>query len=122
MKLTPTNPATNRHKANLFFVEIVTLIAIIVWIAVSVYAAYSHNQLDNSIQSLLTPLTPILDIDALEQYKSTRIYPSDTFEITAVTTDNNRQTKTIINPFTATSKVVTTASPSAVPQSSNEIP
>lgn len=122
MKLTQPNRSIDQLKANMFFSGILALIIIILWIGISVYNAYINQKPDTSIQSLLTPLNPTLDLETLQQFKNSRLTPSDSFTITIVTTEGNVETKKLLNPFAKTPNVVNIGSPSAAPISSNEQP
>jgi len=113
MKLSQSNLKSDQIRANLFFLGIGALIAVILWIATSVYGAYSTDKTDEQISQLLEPIDPTLDLEVINEYQQSRVNPSTEFEIT-ITENVGQKTNTYtLNPFTNTTTEQTLPSPTA---------
>jgi hypothetical protein len=99
MKLTSPNQSFDRLKASLLYLGIATLITVMVWISVSLYASLSKPVIDPHIQTIIKPLNPGLDSQVLIDYNATRTRPPDQFQIISTVKEGNQVSQVIIDPF-----------------------
>lgn len=114
MQLKLSNPKIDKLKSNFFFMGILAIIIIVLWITQAVYTAFNKYVPDKEMDKLLTPLNPTLDVKTLEEFKTSRIQPSQQFQIKVVTKDGKQTETYTLDPFTNTTQVIQTASPSSV--------
>lgn len=113
MKLIQPNRQTEQLKSNLFFTGMLALIAVVLWIGISVYSAYSKSEPDQSIQSLLTPIDPTLDMTVIQQFQQSRVTPPQEFSITVAETKGAKANSYSLNPFTNSTRPLGPASPAS---------
>lgn len=63
-------------RKDVFRLSILTLIMAVIWIGLVTYRALSKNQLNPVVKEQITPLTPSLDIDTIDEIKQRQQIPT----------------------------------------------
>lgn len=58
-----------------FRLSILTLVAVIAWIGMTVYRTLNSSQTKPEVTKLLLPLTPTLDLDTIEKIRQREVVP-----------------------------------------------
>lgn len=99
MKLNPANRSLDKLRAGLLYVGVVTVITVVIWVSVSIYASYSKPSIDPDIQAIIKPINPSLDNQVLINYSSSRVRPPEQFQIISMIKEGNQITQTLIDPY-----------------------
>lgn len=99
MKLAVENRVLDQIKANLFYFGLLTLSTVVVWIGVSIYAAYTNKKPDPKISGLIKPIVPVLDETQFKKLE-VRTAPPEPFVIISLKkTDSNTTAPVNLDPY-----------------------
>jgi hypothetical protein len=103
MKIHSINRSLDKFKAGLFHLGIISIITVVIWIGMSLYATYSKSTIDAGIQSIIKPINPSLDNQVLLKYSQTRISQPTQYKIVSIVKEGNQITQVLLDPSTIAS-------------------
>ena len=69
-----------KFKRDILTIGILTLVAVILWIAIEVYQTYTQTTIAGNIKKQLEPLSPSIDTQVIDSLKN-RFRPPQTFSV-----------------------------------------
>lgn len=95
MRLRKATNNSERVKVDILVLGIFSLIAVLIWVAYSLYDTFIQTTIEPEVESLLKPLDPNIDSEVIARLKDHYVMP-DEFTILAVIRNGENGTKQIV--------------------------
>lgn len=108
MKLQVENRKVQETRAYMFYAGLSVLVTAVIWTGFSVYSQLTMSKVDTSINKLIKPINPSLDVDFVTSFANDRLTLPERFLVKAVIEENKQKTVKEIDPFISESESVPT--------------
>lgn len=95
MRLHKATHENERIKVDILVLGIFSLIAVLIWVAYSLYDTFLQSTIEPDVEALLEPLDPNLNSDVIAKLQDHYVLPEE-FTILAVIRDNENGAKHIV--------------------------